>query len=285
MPEYIDLHVHSDHSDGLQTPRDVIDHSLARGLKAVSITDHDSVAGYREAAAYAVGRDIEVIAGVELSAARTDEDLHFLGYLFQPENERLNETLEKFRGIRYERGKKMVDRLAKLGLRVDYDNVLAEAGRAAVGRPHLAEAMVKGGCVSSYAEAFNRYLIVGGPAYVPKAKLTPAEAIMLIHQAGGMAVMAHPALTDRDDMIEALVAWGLDGIEIYHPTHKVAAQQKYREIARRHGLCVTGGSDSHNRKDRFGDIGTERVPYTCLLDLKATWRLSDNSHHLRENSA
>ena len=181
MAEYIDLHIHTDRSDGLQTPRQVVDRALELGIKAVSITDHDAVSGFSEAAAYAQGKGVETISGIELSASTdSEDDIHILGYLFSPDDECLVETLEKFRRFRVERGKKMVERLADIGLKIDYDDVLEKAGDATIGRPHLAEIMVKEGVVQSYTEAFNRYLYLGGPVYVPKAKLNPVEAIQLL---------------------------------------------------------------------------------------------------------
>jgi hypothetical protein len=269
MPDYIDLHVHSDHSDGRQSPREIIDRAHQLGLKAVAITDHDTVSGYETAQKYADEKGIELISGVELSASKTDDDLHILGYLFRSDNSHLLTTLHKFRQIRRERGKKMVDRLAGLGMVMDYDEVLALADKAPVGRPHVAEAMVKNGFVYSYNEAFNKYLYLGGPVYVPKAKLTPSEAIDLIHNAGGVTVMAHPGLTDRDNMVEELVQDGLDGIEIYHPAHNGSARKRYRKMAQKFGLFMCGGSDSHNRKGRYGEIGDEKVPYEFLIDMKA----------------
>lgn len=272
MPDFVDLHIHSNHSDGRQSPRQVIDDALELGLKAVSITDHDVVSGYGEAAQYAKDKGIEVISGIELSASKADDDIHLLGYLFRPDYDRLLETIERFRRIRFKRGKKMVTRLARLGMKLDYGDVLEAAGEAAVGRPHLAEAMVKAGFVSSYNEAFARYLGIGGPVYVPKAKLKPAAAIKLIHEAGGVAVMAHPVLTNRDEMIVEMVSAGLDGIEIFHPTHTNTIRKRYRQVAKRHGLFMTGGSDSHNRKGRYGDIGQEKVPYEYLASMKEAWQ-------------
>ncbi len=272
MPDFVDLHIHSNHSDGRQSPRQVVDDALELGLKAVSITDHDVVSGYGEAAEYANGKEIEIISGIELSASKADDDIHLLGYLFRPDQGHLLETIERFRRIRFERGKKMVTRLGRLGMKLDYERVLEAAGEAAVGRPHLAEAMVKAGFVASYNEAFARYLGMNGPVYVPKAKLTPAEAIKLIHEAGGVVVMAHPVLTNRDDMIAEMVAAGLDGMEIFHPTHTNTIRKRYRQMAKRHGLFMTGGSDSHNRKGRYGDIGQEKVPYECLVSMKEAWR-------------
>lgn len=272
MPDFVDLHVHSNHSDGKQTPKEIIDRALEINLKAISITDHDVVSGSVEAVGYARGKNIEVITGIELSASKIDDDIHLLGYLFRPDHGRLLETIDRFRRIRSERGKRMVGRLADLGFDVTYDDVLEAAGGAPVGRPHLAEAMEKKGCVSSYNEAFDKYLYLNGPVYVPKAKLTPAEAIELIHEAGGVAVMAHPALTDRDEMIEELAATGLDGLEIYHPTHNRSTRKRYRQLAKRHNLFITGGSDSHNRNGRYGTIGQENVPAEFLSGMKEAWQ-------------
>jgi hypothetical protein len=272
MHDFVDLHIHSDHSDGRQSPAQVVEYALNLGLKAISITDHDVVTGYIEASAYAEDKEIEVIAGIELSASKADDDIHLLGYLFRPDHDRLLKTIERFRRIRFDRGKMMVERLGDLGLEMDYDDVLEIAGEAAIGRPHLAEAMVKHGFVSSYNEAFDEYLTLGGPVYVPKAKLSPSEAIDLIHEAGGVAVMAHPALTDRDVIIPELAAVGLDGLEIFHPTHTRAARKKYRQIAERYGLFMTGGSDSHHRKGRYGDIGQENVSAEYLTGMKEAWQ-------------
>lgn len=277
MAELVDLHIHSDHSDGRQSPRQIVDAGIKLGLKAISITDHDAISGYTAAADYAAERGIDLISGIELSASKTDDDIHILGYMVRPDHGRLLECLEKFRRIRDERGKKMLKRLSNIGLTVDYSDVLEAAGKAPIGRPHLAEAMVKRGLVSSYNQAFAKYLALGGPVYVPKAKLTPAEAVELIHEAGGLAVMAHPGLTRRDDMIEELVAAGIDGIEIFHPTHRASDRKRYRQIGEKYGLLLTGGSDSHNRKGRYGDIGDEKVPYEYYQKLTERWQQGADS--------
>ena len=269
MPDLVDLHIHTNHSDGRQTPREVVDRACNLGLKAIAITDHDSVSGYTEAARYARGKDIEIVPGIELSSAKADDDIHILGYLIRPDSKKLAGTVKRFRRIRSERGKKMVRRLARLGIKIDYDEVLAAAGGAPVGRPHVAEVLVAHGVVDTYNQAFDDYLALNGPVYVPKAKLLPGEAIDLIHKAGGVAVMAHPMLTDRDEVIPELVAAGLDGLEIYHPSHTRAARKRYRQIAKRYDLVCTGGSDAHGRSGRYGEIGEEHVPYKYLEQLKA----------------
>jgi len=271
MPDRVDLHIHTSHSDGRQSPREVVDRACQIGLKAIAITDHDSVSGYVEAARYARGKDIEVIPGIELSSAQTDDDIHILGYLIRPDNRKLADTIKRFHRIRTERGKKMIKRLARLGIEIDYEEVLTAASGAPLGRPHVAEVLVAHGVVDSYSMAFDKYLALNGPVYVPKAKLTPREAIDLIHQAGGVAVMAHPKLTDRDEIIPGLVADGLDGLEIFHPSHTRTARKRYRQMAQRYDLICTGGSDSHNRNGRFGEIGEQQVPYKYLQQLKARW--------------
>ncbi|MFH1699026.1 MAG: PHP domain-containing protein [Candidatus Zixiibacteriota bacterium] len=271
MPDLIDLHIHTDHSDGRQSSVEAVKSGLSLGLKAIAITDHDAVSGVVEAIDYAAGKEIEVISGIELSASKTDDDIHILGYLFRTDDEGLLEAIDRFRKIRFDRGKKMVERLGNLGIKVDYDEVVELAGKAPIGRPHVAEVMAQRGVVSSYDEAFRDYLTLNGPVYVPKAKLTPREAIELIHNAGGVAVMAHPGLTNEDDLIEEMVSWGLDGIEIYHPTHRPAKRKKYRKLAERLGLFCTGGSDSHNRTGRYGNIGHEKVPYEYLTVMKSVW--------------
>lgn len=271
MPDLIDLHIHTDHSDGRQSPAAAVKSGLSIGLKAISITDHDSVSGVDEAIAFAAGKDIEVISGIELSAAKTDDDIHILGYLLKTDDAEFLEELDKFRKIRFDRGKKMVERLGHLGIKIDYDEVVELANKAPIGRPHVAEVMAKRKVVSSYEDAFRDYLNLNGPVYVPKAKLTPREAIELIHNAGGVAVMAHPKLTNEDDLIVELVHWGLDGIEVSHPTHRPATRKHYRRLAERLGLFCTGGSDSHNRSGRYGQIGHEKVPYEYLTVMKSVW--------------
>ncbi|MEZ5360468.1 MAG: PHP domain-containing protein [Candidatus Zixiibacteriota bacterium] len=272
MPDFVDLHIHTDHSDGLQTPEEAVDSGLNLGLRAIAITDHDVVTGSIAAQKYAADKNIEVVTGIELSASKENEDVHILGYFFDPYHDELCRTIERFRRIRHERGKKMVERLAAIDIKFDFDDIVRRAGKAAIGRPHLAEALVEGGFISNYNEAFRKYLGLNGPVYVPKAKITPAEAISLLHRAGGIAVMAHPGLTNEDGMIEEMAAAGLDGIEIFHPTHKAVDRKRYRRMAEKLGLVCTGGSDSHNRKGRYGDIGDQSVPGEYLDVMRSVWQ-------------
>lgn len=271
MPDFVDLHIHTNHSDGRQSPEEVIDMALELNLKAVALTDHDALSGIAPAVNYARGKPIEVVPAIELSTAVTDDDIHILGYFIDPEHEQLIATIRRFCSIRLERGQAMVDRLAALGMPIDYSEIIALAGTAPIGRPHVADAMVRHGYVESYDQAFQQYLGLGGPVYVPKAKLRPAEAIELIHESGGVAVMAHPGLTGEDELIPDMVAAGLDGLEIFHPTHNRVDRKRYRRLAETYRLVCTGGSDAHNRTGRYGGIGGEKVPYEYLTALRTSW--------------
>jgi hypothetical protein len=212
--------------------------------------------------------DPELVPGVELSVDCDGEDMHLLGYLFDPESLELNRSLESFQAERNRRGKHMVEKLEQLGLNLPYDSVLEAAGDSAVGRPHVAEAMVRHGLVSGFEEAFRKYIGNHGPAYVPKAKLKPKEAIDLLHRAGGVAVLAHPGLNEMYRFVEELTALNLDGIEVYHYSHSQQQVKELKAMAQRFGLLLTGGSDFHGRHEGESDIGDEPVPVEFLDKLK-----------------
>jgi hypothetical protein len=272
MADYVDLHIHTYHSDGRQTSDEVVAQALKLELKAISITDHDTVLGIPEAESCAAGTGLEVVSGIELSTTVDDRDLHMLGYLFDPENKQLLDAIRHFREVRETRGQRMLEKLTELDMPIEIEEVRAAAGEAAIGRPHIAQVMLEKKYVHTYNEAFRRYIGTNGPAYVPKANLSPQEAIDLIHEAGGVAVMAHPALTAYDEYIPTLKEQGMDGIEIYHPTHNRSDRQRYRKLGKKLDLFFIGGSDSHNRKGRYGDIGDQRVPYHYLDDMKDYWQ-------------
>lgn len=272
MADYVDLHIHTCHSDGRQTSAQVVEQALKRDLKAISITDHDTVVALPEVQSCAEGTELEIIPGIELSTTVDDRDLHMLGYLFDSENKRLLDAIRHFREVRERRGRRMLEKLAELDMPIDIQEVKAAAGEAAIGRPHIAQVMLEKKYVHTYNEAFRRYISTNGPAYVPKANLSPQEAIGLLHEAGGVAIMAHPALTNYDEIIPTLKEQGMDGIEIYHPTHRRSDRQRYRKMGKELDLIFMGGSDSHNRKGRYGDIGDEHVPYKYLTVMKEHWR-------------
>ena len=268
MAGNIDLHLHTSASDGTLTPPELLDRVRATELIAFSITDHDTLDGYREVAKLVTETDPELVAGLELSAATSGGDMHLLAYLFDPDNEELVESLATFQSERNQRGLRMVERLNELGLDLSFNAVVQAAGGAAIGRPHVADAMLSAGLIRSFGEAFWKYIGNDGPAYVPKSKMTPPEAIDLVHRAGGVIVLAHPYINDMHKQIETLVELGLDGLEVNHYSH---SKQKVRELentAERFGLLPTGGSDFHGRQDHEGEIGSDPVPSRYLDSLK-----------------
>ena len=269
MDKFIDLHMHSTRSDGSFSPKDVVMHAASVGISTLSLTDHDSVAGIAEATAAGREVGVDVVPGVELSAQVGEKDIHILGYFINPEQEALQACLEKYQNARVERAEKIVDKLNKMGIPVQMTQVLAKAGNAAVGRPHVADVLVEEGFVFSSNEAFYKYLGYAKPAYQPKYGMDPAEAIEVIHASGGLASLAHPVLYARDDLIPQFVEAGLDAIEVMHIKHDAKLIKRYSDLAEQYGLLKTGGSDCHG--DGRGDavMGQVQVPVEFLDAMKA----------------
>lgn len=240
-----DLHLHTTWSDGTDPVADVVAQVVERKLAGFSITDHDTIAAQEEARALAQDFGLRYITGIELSVMDGENDLHVLVYGFDPGNEELLNSLERFRTARVERAIGMARKLAELGCPLDIDAILAASGPGAVGRPHLARALVEVGSAATVREAFDRYLAFGRPAYLPKMKITPACGIALAHRAGGVAVLAHPAVYPFDIPLEDLVAAGLDGLETSYPSWDSQTTAHWRGLARRYRLLETGGSDYH----------------------------------------
>ncbi len=268
MPDLIDLHLHTTASDGMLNPSELLDSVRAAKLAAFSITDHDTVAGYHEVAGLMIDNDPELVVGLELSVATGGDDMHLLAYLFDVDNQELVETLERFRTERNQRGLKMVEKLNELGLDLSFDAVVQAAGGAAIGRPHIADALETEGLVSSFGEAFWKYIGNSGPAYVPKSKILPNEAIDLVHRAGGVVVLAHPFVNEMHKQVETLVDLGLDGLEVCHYSHSRQKVRELEKMAIQFDLLPTGGSDYHGRQDHEGEIGSDPVPLEYLTNLK-----------------
>jgi len=265
----VDLHVHSTTSDGVLTPSEVVSAALERGLAVLALTDHDTLGGVAEAQRAAEGTGLEVIPGVEINSEGEWGDLHFLGYYVDPENPFLGERLEAMREARLERARKMVERLARMGMPLEWERVRALAGGESVGRPHVARALLEAGYVASIQEAFDRYIGSGGPAYVPRLRLTPAQVIEAVHRAGGVAVLAHPAHSGATDLIPRFVALGLQGLEVYYPHHSPQEVRALESLCGRYGLLATGGSDFHGPGHEEGaEIGSVFVPLECVARLK-----------------
>lgn len=269
-----DLHVHTTASDGHFTPKEVIDKAKIMGLKAIAITDHDTTAGIAEALSTAINKDIIVIPGIELSSDYNDKEVHILGYFMDYNDTQFQDVLKIFRNDRKERADKMVRKLNKLGYEITFNDVLKYSDNGSVGRPHIAQALIAKGYINSIGEAFDKLLSREKPAYVPREKLTPHEAVKLVRKHNGIPVIAHPGIANYDTLIPELINVGLMGIEVYHPEHGLQDIIKYLTIARSHDLLVTGGSDFHGAgpqsKCNLGVPDAEFTLVQTLLKAKET---------------
>ena len=268
-----DLHSHSSVSDGTEPPASVIQRGAEAGLDVLALTDHDTVAGHREAVR-ALPRGMTLLPGAELSCRLEGHSVHLLAYLVDADNDALAGELAEIRESRLFRAKAMVDKLAALGVPVTWEQVSEIAGGGVVGRPHIARAMIDAGVVASLEEAFTPdWLGPGGPAYVSRYALDPARAIRLVRAAGGVTVLAHPRGRGRgwqlpDAVIADLGRAGLTGIEVNHPQHDEGERGRLRELARTLGLIASGGSDDHGALTGFR-LGSELAPdgsYEALIE-------------------
>ena len=273
----VDLHMHSTASDGSATPAAVVAAAHAAGLAAIALTDHDTLAGVREARAAAAPLGLRVIAGVELSAVDAGgAEIHVLGlHITRPEP--LERALDVFRTARRERALEIVERLNALGVPVTREAVLAEAGDAAIGRPHVARALMAGGWVKDFREAFDRWLGAGRPAFVEKRRLSMPEAFALIHDAGGLAVYAHPGYDGTRERVAAFAAEGMDGLEVRHPGHSASETSRLAALAEQLGLLPSGGSDWHGAAEGSRVVGCMNVPAAWLERQEA--RVRDRLAH------
>jgi len=263
-----DLHIHTRCSDGADSPEAVVTIAIEKDLQCIAITDHDTVEGIAPAMAAAAETGLEVIAGVELSSHDGGRDIHILGYCFDPANAVLQDRLRLFREARLARIQRMIVKLAEMGMPMSLKDVMRLAGSDAVGRPHVARLMVERGYVRTVSEAFDEYLGEDAAAYVEKFRQTPEDAIRLIRQAGGVAVMAHPMQTLKDELIPGFVASGLQGLEVYYPNTSPRVISFYERIAGKHGLIKTGGSDAHGSYRSYSPIGIVRVDPDVVNQLR-----------------
>jgi len=245
--EKTDLHTHTYYSDGYNTPERLIDKAKNQGIKILSITDHDSVNAISEATEYAKKFGMEVIPGVEISTDIRDTEVHILGYFVDPDNNDLEHYLNFFREERYKRAIRMVKKLNILGLDITIDDVLVFAKNSAMGRPHIAQALLAKGQVKSFFEAFYKYIGNHAPAYERKVHLSPQSAFKIISDAGGLSFIAHPG-NMPEILIKELIDAGVDGIEVIHPSHSPEQVKFYRGIVNEYFLLESGGSDFHGGK-------------------------------------
>jgi predicted metal-dependent phosphoesterase TrpH len=258
----IDLHLHTTASDGTLVPSALVARAAAARLSIIAITDHDTTAGSLAAREAARAAGLELVPGIEISAVADGRDVHMLAYFIDVESSALRDFLAAQRGERTRRIVEMGRRLAELGCAIDLAPIL-DAGRdgRTVGRPQIADALVRGGFVADREEAFKRYLEFGAPAFVPRRGASPADVIAVVHEAGGVVSMAHPGVTRRDDLVPELARAGLDAIEVRHSDHDEATEARYRAMAAEHGLVPTAGSDYHGEIGRrAGRLGSVSMP-------------------------
>jgi len=260
---FVDLHSHSTASDGSRAPRDVILEAKRVGLSAIALTDHDTLEGVAEALAAGAELGVRVITGVELSAVEDDAETHILG-LHLSDTRALEARLVALRDMRRSRAERIVGRLNELGVRIEFTAVLEQAAGGAIGRPHVARAMIAEGWAVDLRDAFDRYLGNGRPAFVGKDRLAVTDAIDLIHSAGGLAVLAHPGSAGTKDRIAAFVAQGIDGVEVRHPSHSSEDIARLLALVEHYSLVPSGGSDWHGAAEGPRTLGMMRVPAEWL---------------------
>ena len=260
---FVDLHTHSTASDGILPPEKVIEAAHRCGLAAVALTDHDTINGLPAARSAGERLGVRVIAGVELSAFQDDHEVHLLA-LHLSQLGSLEKRLGELRSLRHARAASIVEKLNSLCIGLTLDVVLEQSNGGAVGRPHVARALIARGVVHDFRDAFMRYLGNAGAAFVPKARLSVEDAIAIAHEAGGLAIWAHPGEGGRRERLEPLVAAGLDGLEVRHPSHSGEDVKRFQALAEYFGLVQSGGSDWHGSSEGPRRLGNMNVPIEWL---------------------
>jgi len=289
MPSHlVDLHIHTSTSDGSYSPKEIVALAQEQGLKAIAITDHDTIEGNKHAVAAGIDRGLEVIPGVEISVEWNKRPVHILGYYIDWEHKSLASQLRNLVAFREERNPQIVKKLNLLGLQLSYDDVKKVAGEGTVGRPHFAQVLVEKGYVKNEDQAFSKYLQRGASAYVEKKRLSPQEGIRLIKDARGIAVLAHPFTTDgiTDREMEPFIVHfkqlGIEGIEAFYPLHTSQQTLQLQDLAKKYRLLVTGGTDFHGKQKphiRLGrGFGNMQVPYQIVTEMKKALRKESSGH-------
>ncbi len=265
-PVYADLHTHTRCSDGQLAPEALVQLAAERGLQVLAVTDHDTVAGLSMAREAAETCEVEVVSGIELSVTLDGDELHLLAYGVDPGHDRLQAHMQDMREARRRRAFRMMERLRAHGLDIDDECLRAQVdGATALGRPHVAAALVAAGHVRTTRQAFQQYLGMDQPGYVPKPDVAAADALTLVHETGGVGVLAHPGDWVSGTQIRRLVERGLDGIEVTHPSHRSSLREYYRRVADGHDLLTTGGSDYHGHTEaddtHLGTLGMDRAEW------------------------
>ncbi len=270
----VDLHTHTAQSDGQHSPESLVALAKSKKLAAIGITDHDEVGAITPAQAKGIELEIAIIPGVELSTIHGGFDVHILGYFIDHYNSRLLEVLVFLRAERVRRTQRILQKLALLGMPVSFEAVLEHAGEGCMGRPHVAEAMMQAGFVRSYQDAFDFFLAEGKPAFEPKTKILPAEAVEIIHAAGGIASLAHPGQNLTLEVVVEVAQAGVDAIETIHPKHTPTQRRRFEKIAAEFGLLRTGGSDFHGGRkgeEKLGQFTVSKEQVELLQKSAEKW--------------
>lgn len=274
----IDLHTHTTASDGTLAPAALVALAKEKNLEAIAVTDHDTVGGVAEALAAGAAAGVEVVPGIEISAEYSGGTLHILGYYIDSTDAQFLGNIGVLQKARADRNPTIIKKLQQLGMRIELEDVIVEAGNGQVGRPHFAQALLKKGYVKTTKEAFDRYLAKGAAAYCDKFRFPPDAAIAHIKSAGGIPVLGHPSslncrsAAELEAVVATMVQWGIMGIEVYYSDHNGEQTKLYEELARKHGLLTTGGSDFHGQAIKGVTLGSGRgnlnVRYACLAAMK-----------------
>lgn len=265
----IDLHVHTTASDGAYSPHDLVALAHQKGIDCLSITDHDTTWGLSEALQAGQTYSLEIIPGLELSTVHGKTEIHILGYYFNPQSHILQVTLDLLADARYGRARKIVEKLNDLGHLIDFSEVRSKSTNGTIGRPHVALVMIDHGIINSIEEGFDKYLSPGCPAYVPRLRLTPPEAIQLIRDSGGVPVLAHPGLGFPPELLPDFISQGLEGVEVFYPEHSREVIMHYSNQCRKYNLIMTGGSDFHGHQpEDLKGLGRMNVPSETIERLK-----------------
>lgn len=264
MQGKVDLHTHTNCSDGYYSPVQLVKKAKEASISVLGITDHDNIDALPEAIQQAIIENIEIISGVEISTMIDKTEIHILGYFFDPADNELNQFLKSSKEERLKRAEAIVRKLNYLGMKLSIADIQIEAQSATIGRPHIANAMLKRGYISSFNSAFTKYLGKGCAAYVQRTLVTPETAIKIIHKAGGLAILAHPGFT-KDSTVENIIKSGIDGIEFLHPSHSKGQVEYYRKLAGSNGLLKSGGSDFHGgKREDEQNLGMYYISYQYL---------------------
>jgi len=273
----IDLHVHSTYSDGTLTPEELVILAKKQGLSAMALTDHDTIVGVAEAVEAGSKYNIEIIPGIELSAAYGSKEIHIVGLYVDYKDKAFNDALEQLRDIRNERNIKIIEKFKEKGIKISFNEMKQLYGNAVITRAHFADYLLAKGYIKSRSEAFERYIGENGPCYISREKLTPEDTIKLITAAHGVPILAHPTLyhlgnSEMDKLLKYLCKVGLKGIEAIYSTYSIGEELQIKKLARENHLIISGGSDFHGTNKPYLNLGTGRghlcIPYEVLDNIK-----------------